>query len=198
MSMPTASRAVVERGGARLLGAVLDRRRRRRAGPRAAALRPTTSCSNSAGLGEPAAQADGALFERAVEPADRYREVLGLQRLHDLADRDAGALQRVGVELDGELALDAADDVDLATPGSARSSRVMPGSASWVSSTGCSVVRRQRQRDDREVGAGRTATASAPPSRAAGRRATREILSRMSCVACWMSFSNTNWTSITA
>ena len=100
---------------------------------------------------EPAEQADGALVERAVEPAHRRGQVLRLQRLHDLADADAGRLQRLRLERDGHLALDAADHAHLGDAGDAaqlsRQARV--GDAREVAAG--QRLGRQRQLDDREV-----------------------------------------------
>ena len=100
---------------------------------------------------EPAEQPDGALVERAVEPPDRRRQVLRLQRLHDLADADAGRLQRLRLELDGHLALDAADHAHFGDAGHAaqlaRQARV--GDAGEVAAG--QRLGRQRQLDDREV-----------------------------------------------
>ena len=93
---------------------------------------------------------DRPLLEFAFEPADRRREVLRLQRLHDLRDADAGGLQIARPDLHDQLALDAADQVHLATPGMPAAA-VMSGSASRVSSAPTGPGR-QRQRHDREVG----------------------------------------------
>ena len=78
--------AVEERQRARLLGAVARRRRPRRAGRAARRARRRRAARSPRRL-EPAAQPDRALVELAVEPADRRREVLRLQRLHDLRRR---------------------------------------------------------------------------------------------------------------
>ena len=56
----------------------------------------------------------------AGDAADRRREVLRLQRLTTSADDDAGGLQRLRSQLDGELALDAADDPHLRDAGDRR------------------------------------------------------------------------------
>ena len=68
---------------------------------------------------EPAQQADGPLVELTVQAPDRRREVLRLERLHDLRDAQAGRLQVERPQLHGELALDAADDLDLRDAGNA-------------------------------------------------------------------------------
>ena len=126
MSMPTASRplkSAAVRGSSVPSCATATSPRRISRPPRCA----TTSCVEVGRLVETALQADGALVERAVQPADRRGEVLRLQRLHDLADADAGRLQRLRLELDGHLALDAADDADLGDAGDAAQLRVTPG-----------------------------------------------------------------------
>ena len=104
--------AVEHRGRPRLLGRVFGHRDVAQADQPSAALRHDQPGEVGRAV-EAAAQADRALGHRLVDAADRRRQVLRLQRLHHLADADAGGLQRLRIELDGQLALDAADDADL-------------------------------------------------------------------------------------
>ena len=102
-------------------------------------------------LFEASAQANRALVERALQPPDRRREVLCLQRLHHLSDADAGRLQRGGTQLHRHLTLDAADDLHFGDAGRLRRRRVMPGSAISVSSAADALLRGERERHDRHV-----------------------------------------------
>ena len=85
------------------------------------------------------------------EPPDRRRQVLRLQRLHQLNDADAGRLQIARPDLDDHLALDAAGQVDLGHAGDAaqppRDARI--GHPRQLGAA--QPRRRQRQRDDRPV-----------------------------------------------
>ena len=60
---------------------------------------------------EPALQADGALVQLPFEAADGRRQVLRLQRLHDLPDADPRRLEVARTDLDDQLALDRAGQV---------------------------------------------------------------------------------------
>ncbi len=106
--------AVVERRRARLLGAVRDRRRRRRAGRRGRCARRRRAARSPRRL-EAAAQADRALVERrrsGGRPARRGSAPAAPARPAPTLMPAACSVARP--QLDGQLALDAADDVDLA------------------------------------------------------------------------------------
>ena len=111
----------------------------------------TTSCANSAGDSRRPLQADRALVELALRGGPPARQVLRLQRLHDLADADARRLQRLRADLDGQLALDAADDVTFGDAGDA----AQPPRDAGIG-------------DPRQLGAVSPAT-TAPATRSAGR-----------------------------
>ena len=84
----------------------------------------TTSCAKSSGVSSRPREADRALVElagRRGRPAPRGSAACSA--CTTCADADAGRLQRLGPELDGQLALDAADDVDLGDAGDARAAR---------------------------------------------------------------------------
>ena len=102
--------AVVERERARLLGRVLDRRHLAETRDHAVAVRDDEVVELRRVL-ETAAQANRALVERTVHPANRRREVLRLQRADDLCDADVRRLQLVRIDLDGQLALHLAEDL---------------------------------------------------------------------------------------
>ena len=83
----------------------------------------TTRLSNSCGILETAAQPNRALVERTVHATHRRREILRLQRLHDLRDADVRRLQLVRIDLDGQLALDLAEDLHVGHAGESRAAR---------------------------------------------------------------------------
>src|SRR5258705_10138069 len=64
-------------------------------------------------------QANGTLVEIPVHASNRSRQVLRLQRLHDLTDPNPRGLQRLRVELNGHLAFDSADKLYLRNAGNA-------------------------------------------------------------------------------
>ncbi len=150
MSTPTASRplncADVRGSSAASLATAMSPRRISRP-PRWA----TTSRPKSAGLSRRPRSRMVRSVDRLVDAADRRGQVLRLQRLDHLADADAGGLQRLRIELDGQLALDAADDADL---GDAADAAQLVGDAGIDDAGQLRPGQRrrgQRQLDDREV-----------------------------------------------
>jgi hypothetical protein len=104
-----------------------------------------------AGALEPAAQANGALVVSAGYPAHRRGQVLRAERLHHLRDRDIAPGERGGVELDGELALDTAHDLDVGDAGDAPENAGDLGIRELGQRRGRQRLRREGHRYDRQV-----------------------------------------------
>ena len=152
MSMPTACSPLKTAAGARLLGAVVDAS----ATSPSRTTRPcdcaTTSCSNSAGVSR---RPRRRIVRSSICP---LRRPTGTARFCDCsacttcATLTPAVCSRVGRSSTVSSRSTPPTTSTSATPGMPRSSLVMPGSASCVSSAPVSFVRRQRQRDDRQVG----------------------------------------------
>ena len=182
--------AVEQRRRARLLRAILH------VGDVAEPHDPALRCADRSArelgrLLEPAAQPDRALVELAVEPADRRREVLRLERLDDLRDAEAGCLQVASAGArPSARARRRRRPRTSATPGMPRSSRVMPADRPAASAP----ARVSRLDDSASDTIGKSAGSNRVRigSSISGGRSLRisEILSRISWVASCRSFSN--------
>ena len=104
---------VEERRRARLLGAVVDRGHVGEPDDAAVAARPTTSCAELGGrLRRPRRRMVRSSSAPCRRPTGAAR-FCACSACDHLADADARRLHRLRVQLDGHLALDAADDADL-------------------------------------------------------------------------------------
>ena len=104
------------------------------------------------GILETPLESNRPLVERARHVTDRRREILQLQRLHDLPDAHTHGLQRLWLELDRQLALLLPEDQDVGDPGQraqlARDPRV--DEPRHLRRRECR--RRKRERHDRPIG----------------------------------------------
>ncbi len=142
---------VVEREGPLLLGPVPDRGELPQPdqGPVPLGHHQLLEVPGAAGA---AAKADGALVPVAGDPAHRGGQVLGLEGAGHLRHRHPRRLERLGPELDGELALELPRHQDLGHPGDGAELARDAGVGQPGQLGGAERVRGQRERHDRPVG----------------------------------------------